>query len=198
MVTLEEVIEKSGLHPSRIHNVYVFGSQCYSTASDKSDYDILVIANTTYPEKELVVDNLNIHILTKDRMLEQLKQHHIGKIEAILSPYILKNSVEISLEIKIPSLRHSISHTCSNSWVKSKKKLEQGDYYIGIKSLFHSLRIAMFGIQLAENGKIVDWTCANYIWDKLQSKQWTWEELDKEFRAERNKVLTEFRQITEK
>ena len=76
--------------------------------------------------------------------------------------------------------------------------LEQGDYYIGIKSLFHSLRIAMFGIQLAENGKIVDWTCANYIWDKLQSKQWTWEELDKEFRAERNKVLTEFRQITEK
>jgi predicted nucleotidyltransferase len=198
MVTLEEVVQKSGLHPSRIHNVYVFGSQCYGTASDKSDYDVLVIANTPYPEKELVVDNLNIHILTKDRMLEQLKQHHIGKIEAILSPYILKNSVEISLDIKIPSLRHSISHTCSNSWVKSKKKLEQGDYYIGIKSLFHSLRIAMFGIQLAKYGVINDWTCANHIWDKLQSKQWSWEELDKEFRSERNKILTEFRQITEK
>lgn len=198
MITLEEVIEKSGLHSSRILNIYLFGSRVYFTASDKSDYDVLVIANTPYPEKELVVDNLNIHILTKDRMLEQLKQHHIGKIEAILSPYILKNSVEISLDIKIPSLRHSISHTCSNSWVKSKKKLEQGDYYIGIKSLFHSLRIAMFGIQLAKYGVINDWTCANHIWDKLQSKQWTWEELDTEFRAERNKILTEFRQITEK
>ena len=198
MVTLEEVVQKSGLHPSRIHNVYVFGSQCYGTASDKSDYDVLVIANTPYPEKELVVDNLNIHILVLDRFLEQLKQHHIGKIECVLSPFILKNSIEISLDIKIPSLRHSISHICSNSWVKCKKKLEQGDYYIGIKSMFHSLRIAMFGIQLAEHGKIVDWACANYIWDKLQSKQWTWEELDKEFRAERNKTLTEFRKITEK
>jgi predicted nucleotidyltransferase len=198
MITLEEIIKATNLHPTRIQNVYVFGSRIYGTASDKSDYDILLIANTPYPEKELVVDNLNIHILVLDRFLEQLKQHHIGKIECVLSPFILKNSVEISLDIKIPSLRHSISHTCSNSWVKCKKKLEQGDYYIGIKSLFHSLRIAMFGIQLAEHGKIIDWTCANYIWDKLQSKQWTWEELDKEFRAERNKILTEFRKITEK
>ena len=54
MITLEEVVQKSGLHPSRIHNVYVFGSRIYGTASDKSDYDVLVIANTPYPEKELV------------------------------------------------------------------------------------------------------------------------------------------------
>jgi len=198
MITLNEVIEKSGLHPTRIQNVYIFGSHCYCVNSEKSDYDILIIAKTPYPEKEIVVDNFNIHILSMDRMLEGLKQHNIGRIECILSPFILKEEVKIPLQIKIPGLRHAISHTCSNSWVKSKKKLEQGDYYIGIKSLFHSLRIAMFGIQLIEHGKIVDWKCANYIWDKLQSKQWTWEELNEEFRAERNKIMTDFRQITEK
>lgn len=198
MITLEEVIQKSGLHPTRVQNVYLFGSQCYGTASSKSDFDILIIAKTPYPEKELVVDNFNIHILTLDRMLDGLKQHIIGRIECLLSPYILKEDVKIPLEIKIPSFRHSISHTCSNSWVKCKKKLETGEYYIGIKSMFHSLRIAMFAIQIVEHGKIVDWGCANPIWSDLTSKTWTWEELDKAYRLERNKIMTQFRKITEK
>lgn len=198
MITKEEVILASGLHPTRIQNVYVFGSQIYGTASDKSDWDILIIAKTPYPEKELVVGNFNIHIVTLDRFLEQLKQFHIGRIECLMSPIILQELVKIQFEMKLPSLRHSISHICSNSWVKAKKKLEQGDYYIGIKSLFHSLRISMFGKQLVENGKIIDWQCANSIWEKLQSKQWTWEELDAEFRLQRNNLMTQFRKITEK
>ena len=198
MISLEEVIKATGLHPSRIQNVYIFGSRIYGTASENSDWDLLVIAKTPYPEKELVVGNFNIHIVTLDRFLEQLKQHHIGRIECLMSPIILQETIQIPFEIKIPSLRHSISHTTSNSFVKFKKKLEQGDYYIGIKSLFHSLRISMFGIQLAQHGTIVDWQCANYIWTKLQSKTWTWEELDAEFREQKNKLMTEFRSITTK
>lgn len=197
MITKEEVILASGLHNSRVQNIYVFGSRCYGTASDKSDWDILIIAKTPYPEKELVVGNFNIHIVTLDRFLEQLKQFHIGRIECLMSPIILQEEVKIAFEMKLDSLRHSISHICSNSWVKAKKKLEQGDYYIGIKSLFHSLRISMFGKQLVEHGKIVDWQCANSIWEKLQSKQWTWQELDAEFRLQRNNLLTQFRKITQ-
>lgn len=163
-----------------------------------SDWDLMVIAKTPYPEKELVVGNFNIHIVTLDRFLEQLKQCHIGRIECLMSPIILKEDVKIPLDIKITSLRHSISHICSNSWVKAKKKLEQGDYYIGIKSLFHSLRIAQFGIQIVQHGKIVDWQSANFIWNKLKSKTWTWQELDEEFRLQRNSLMSEFRKITEK
>ena len=196
MINLEEVIKATGLHETRIQNVYVFGSRIYLTASETSDWDLLVIAKTPYPEKELVVGNFNIHILTLDRFLEGLKQHNIGRIECLLSPIKLKEEIKIPLEIKIPSLRHSISHICSNSWVKAKKKLEIGEYYIGIKSLFHSLRIAMFGIQLMNYGQIKDWNCANYLWDKLQSKIWTWQELDQEFRLQKNKLMTEFRKLT--
>ena len=200
MITLSEVIQKSGLHPSRVQNVYIFGSQVYSTASETSDYDILIIAKTPYEEKELVVDNCNIHILTLDRFLEGLKQHHIGRLECLMAPkkWILKEEVNIPILIKEESLRHSISHTVSNSWVKSKKKLEQGDYYIGIKSLFHSLRIAMFGIQIIEQGHIVDFRSANFIWHELNTKQWTWEELNKTYRPLRNKLMTYFRSLTSK
>jgi len=198
MVNIEEIIEKSGLHHLRVQNIYLFGSQCYGTSSDKSDYDVLIIANTPYPEKELVVDNLNIHILSLDRFMEGMKQFNIRNIECLLSPFILQEKIKIPLEIKIPSLRHSISHIVSNSYVKSKKKLEIGEYYIGIKSLFHSLRIAMFGTQLAQTGTITDWQCANYIWKNLISKEWTWDELDSFYRQERNKLMTQFRIVANK
>jgi hypothetical protein len=39
---------------------------------------------------------------------------------------------------------------------------------------------------------------ANPIWEKLISKEWTWQELDNEFREMRNGVLTEFRKVCEK
>ena len=79
----------------------------------------------------------------------------------------------------------------------SKKKLEIGDYHTGIKSLFHSLRIPIFSTQIVKTGEI-DFSSANYIWDKLKSKVWNWEELDLEFREMRNNILTEFRKVTEK
>ena len=200
MITLSEVVEKSGLHKSRVQNVYIFGSQVYSTASTTSDYDILIIAKTPYEEKELVIDNCNIHILTLDRFLEGLKQHHIRSIECLMAPkeFILKEEISIPILIKQDSLRHSISHICSNSWIKSKKKIEVGEYYVGIKSLFHSLRIAMFGTQIIKHGKIVDFTCANFIWEQLISKTWTWEQLNETFRPFRNKIMTDFRSVTSK
>lgn len=200
MITLEDIIEKTKLHKSRLLNAYVFGSRVYGTASETSDYDILIIAKTPYVEKELVVDNCNIHILTLDRFLEGLKQHHIGRLECLMAPqeFILKEEINIPLNIKEVGLRHSISHTVSNSWIKSKKKLMQDDYYIGIKSLFHSLRIAMFGIQIIEHGRIVDFKCANHIWNQLQSKTWTWNQLNETFRPLRNKIMTDFRSVTSK
>jgi hypothetical protein len=95
----------------------------------------------------------------------------------------------------------SISHFRSNSWIKAKKKISQNndyDYYIGVKSLFHSLRIPMFATQIATTGRINDFSCANFIWNKINSKIWNWEELDLEFRELRNNILTEFRKLTEK
>lgn len=198
MITKEEVIEKSGLHYYKILNIYLFGSRIYDVSSEMSDYDVLIIAKTPYPEKEIIVDNLNIHILTLDRFLDGLKTHNIRNIECLFSPIKLLETEHIQYVINISGLRHSISHISSNSYVKSKKKLIQGDYYIGIKALFHSLRIILYGIQLINYGKINDWKCANYIWNDLSSKNWTWEELDLKYKPIKNRLMTEFRKISYK
>lgn len=195
MITKEEIIKASGLHPSRVLNIYIFGSRVYLNVNKNSDWDIIIIAKTSSPETELVVGNLNIHILTVDRFKNGLDQHNIRNIECIMSPdwAKLQELHDFNFNIDLIKLRHSISHSNSNSWVKSKKKLLKGEYYIGIKSIWHSMRIAMFGIQLSKNKMINDWSCANNIWIELNSKKWTWNELDLRFRNYNNELLHEFR-----
>ena len=57
----------------------------------------------------------------------------------------------------------------------------------------------MFGIQIVKYGHISDFSCANKIHDVIFSRNdWTWEELDEEFRNLRNQILSDFRKVTQK
>lgn len=138
-----------------------------------------------------------IHLIN---LKKDLEWHRINNIECIFAPdwAKLKENIKFEFKLDISKLRHSISHTSSNSWVKSKKKILQNEYYIGVKSLFHSLRIPLFAIQICKYGKIKDFTCANHLWNKLKNDRFTWDSLDKEFRPIRNEILTEFRKVSVK
>lgn len=201
--TLDNIIRTSGLHPSRVFNVYIFGSQIYGTSNQDSDWDIIMVANNSVESTEIRRGLFNIHVYTPDKFKSDLDWHRINNLECIFAPdwAKLKESIDYKSSFKLnPSkLRHATSHISSNSWVKCKKKLELTDeYHTGVKSLFHSLRIPMFATQIMQHGRIVDFSCANFIWDKIRVRRWTWDELDNEFRELRNEVLTEFRKVTTK
>lgn len=201
MPKVEDIIKRSKLHPTRVKNIYVFGSRVYGTSTFGSDWDFIVVANTSVSNQEIKSGDFNIHILTPQDFEKNLKNHHPGAIECYFTPneFKLLEKDDFDFKLSIPSLRHSFSHVSSNSWVKAKKKINQGDYYIGVKSLFHSLRIPMFGIQIAKFGKIIDFSVANKLHDKLFSRNdWTWEELDSNFRELRNTILSDFRNSAHK
>jgi predicted nucleotidyltransferase len=198
VVNLIEVCKKVNKHPLMVKGCYIFGSRVYQTSNSESDWDIILIANNSSVDVEYKIENFNIHILTPDYFEKQLKENHIRAIECFYAPdWAIIKKYPINFYLKKDSFRHNISHTISNSWVKSKKKLVQGDYYIGIKSLFHSLRIGLFATSVIKNNSI-DFTEANYIWNELKSKKWTWEELDEKYKPLRNQIMTDFRQICEK
>lgn len=196
---INRILEIAKVDPLRAKACYVFGSQVYKTSNNRSDWDIKLVANGTRTNLEIRHPIYNIHIITPQDFISQLKEHKPGSVECVLADdrYKLIQG-DFHFQLKITSLRHSFSHTSSNSWVKCKKKLAQNDYEIGIKSMFHSLRIIMFGIQLAQSGRIVDFSQANWIWNKLRKKYWTWDELDAEFRPLKNSLMSDFRQLTEK
>lgn len=205
--TLDSVIRASKIHPSRVFNVTLFGSQVYGTATADSDFDIIMVANNSVESTEIRNGLFNIHVYTPDKFKSDMEWHRINNLECIFAPdwAKLKETIKYDFKLDVAKLRHATSHISSNSWIKARKKIEQGDYYIGIKSLFHSIRIPMFATQIAKSGRIYDFTCANFIWKKLTidrfstvKSKWTWEELDDEFRLLRNRTLTEFRSVTTK
>jgi predicted nucleotidyltransferase len=199
--TAEEVIKRSKIHPSKVKSIYVFGSRVYGTIGYGSDWDFIMIANNSTSNHEIRSGDFNIHVIVPDEFEKLLKDHHPGAIECFFAPreFRILENIKFDFKISIPSLRHSFSHVSSNSWVKCKKKLEQGDYYIGVKSIFHSLRIPMFGIQIVKDGHISDFSCANKINDIIFSRNdWTWEELDEKFRPLKNQILSDFRKVTVK
>ena len=192
---IQDILNIINIHPKRLINIYQFGSSVYLTNNKNSDKDFVVIAKSSITDKEFKTDLYNIHLLSEDRFLLGLKNHNIRDIECLMAPDWAKILVKknFNFELKKPNLRHFISHINSNSIVKCKKKLTQGDYYIGTKSLFHSMRIANFGIQLATDNKITDFSSCNWIWEEINSKKWTWEELDNRWRPYNNDIMHDFR-----
>ena len=200
MDILSEIIKKSKLHKSRIFNVTVFGSRVYNNFSENSDWDVIIVANNSVDNIEIKDNLFNIHIYTPNKFINDLNWHKPNVLECFFAPdeFKLMNKIEFEFVLDKIKLRHSVSHVSSNSWVKAKKKIFQDEYHTGIKSIFHSLRIPMFATQVATKGTIYDFEVANPIWEKLISKEWTWEELDNEFRELRNSILTDFRKVCEK
>ena len=202
MVSASDIIDVIKIHPLKIRNIFLFGSQIYGNQRDDSDYDFIVVACNMLEKQEIRHENLNIHVHTPDIFLNGLKEYQMNYLECIYAPdwAKLKETIKFdSFKINKNKLINSISHTSSNSWVKCNKKINvENEYYIGVKSLFHSIRIPMFAIQIAESGEIYDFSCANFIWDKIKKKHWTWGELDREFRPLLNQTMTQLRKFLPK
>ena len=79
--------------------------------------------------------------------------------------FIVKETTVFIADITKTKIRNSFSHVASNSFVKCKKKIEveaSYDPHTGRKSLWHSLRIVDFGIQILKHDKIIDYSSVNY------------------------------------
>src|SRR5437764_9853414 len=142
--------------------VYKYGSTVYGTHNHKtSDNDYIVVVKGDGEFSYDVKDIDDYHVYSESAFIKKIEEHHIAILECIFQhehdPYVKH------FRLDKEKLRRSISAISSNSFVKCKKKLAEDDVYIGLKSLFHSLRILMFGIQIAKTGKIYDYSCANFM-----------------------------------
>ena len=120
--------------------------------------------------------------------------------------FVMKNGYEWKVpDIDRQKLRMSISTIASNSWVKGKKKLlVSGDYDVklAIKSVFHSLRILDYGIQIATSGKVYEWDSMNYVLEDLRKLSYQredlWNAIDTKYRKVFNSKSSEFKSLAPK
>lgn len=210
MNDLTRICRVTGLKEDQLVSVYQYGSRVYGTASWASDWDFIVVANSSIDGQEFRNGDYNIHVYTPDTFQRNVDEHKIHALECIFAPkeFVLVDKRAWTFKLDRSKLRHELSAKSSNSWVKCKKKLtvEVGQEYIGVKSLFHSLRLVIFGIQIAQQGRITDYGAANKHWLEIDnyyegmkaSGVYDWEILKAHYQPIYNQLCSEFRKVAEK
>lgn len=201
------IIQDFKLDQDKILTIFPYGSRVYGTNHEKSDYDFVVVMNRDIDDKDSLESsyhNINVTIYNELSFQDKLNQHKIGALECYFLPQdkLLKNEGKFKFILSKNILRESISEKASKSWVKSKKKFEvvqDRNVYIAKKSLFHSLRIIDFGIQIASKGKIEDYSSCNHLWEEIYTNPAdTWQPYKEQYQDFYNHQMTEFRKVAPK
>jgi len=193
------------LNNKDILNLYHYGSVVYNCKGTNSDNDyIVVVNNDSEYQEQLKINNNDYSFYKESEFRELIKKHEITALECLFldSKFIVRETVKFDFELDLQQLRESISKKSSNSFVKAKKKLiveKDYDLYVGKKSLFHSLRIILFGTQIAIYGKITNYEEANiYYNDIVNNDVVEWEYFKNIYQPIYNNLKTEFRKWAEK
>lgn len=170
---LQEIIELSEIHPLKIRNVYIYGSRIYGYHTENSDFDILMIAPNMQKHHEIKDEKYNIHIVTPDSFKEDLLQNYkITYLECVFAPdwAKLQEKEKYDFELKKDKIKKEMLAQSYFAWRNAKHKMIDGDINRGIKSAFHAFKILKFGIQMVQNGKIVDFSECNDLYKEFNEK----------------------------
>ncbi|MDP2692817.1 MAG: nucleotidyltransferase domain-containing protein [bacterium] len=178
-INKDEIISLSKIHPSRVKAIYMFGSRVYGTNRPDSDYDIILVGSSMNEATELKGEKYNIHIHTPDKFKRDLYYHDVHSLECVYAPEsaVIFETEKYPFKLDKSRLKKSFLSASHNSWLKAKNRIIDCDVDGGVKSAFHSIRILMFGIQIANSGRIDDFSAANHIWKSMdefeESYEWT-------------------------
>lgn len=191
-------------HDKNVRNIYPLGSRVYGSFNERSDYDYILVADEMFDSK-----NVNVHVYTKEAFQLALDNHDIQVLECVhlLDQYKIKEEVKFTYTLDKFKLRPSISTIANNSYVKAKKKLIiSGDYdlNLALKSFYHSYRILDFGIQIASEGKISDYSSCNWLLDDLKKmsteaeRDQLWTNIETKYKEKWNKHSSKFKSLCPK
>ena len=184
-------------------NIYRYGSFVYGTfKKDISDEDFIIIVPDEFSDfdiSQFEQRNNQYSIYTKSTWQKKLDNNDVDAIETYFLPdkYKIKENEYFKTNINPEKIRENFSRVASNSFVKCKKKLTvEKDYNprVGKKSLWHSLRIIDFGIQIQKYGRIINYDSMNRLHDDIVNNQRNdWEFFKEKYQPIYNQMKTTFR-----
>lgn len=182
-------------------NIYEWGSRVYQTSTDSSDWDYIAVVPDDFPKEpdQYEFENHTYNIEHESEWLAKLKRNSVEALECIFLPpqFIIKKKKLYPFTFNPDGAHASISERASIAWVKGKKKLtieKDFDWRGGKKSIWHCLRLYIFGIQLGCAKKIVDYTEANKYYEDIVLNEHgrtgaeEWEYLNKTYKQIKNNL----------
>ena len=197
---------KSLINNPKVLNIYQWGSRVYGCSTDKSDYDYIIIVTDDYDDyvENIELENNHFNFYRLLQWNDMIERNTIETLECLFvdKQFILKETIIFDININLIELRKSISKICSNAYDKCRKKLTiEKDFspYIAKKSLWHCIRILLFGIQCVKYGKIINYSEANqYYKDIILNESNEWLFYKNNWHMFCNNLRSEFRKYTEK
>lgn len=183
---------------------FPYGSAVYLNKTP-DDYDFIIVTDSNFQE-QIVINGFDCEVssYSKDEFLKKLQSHDIALLECLLIEHsdFVNNIPETNdFQIDLGLLREAISQKSSNSYVKAKKKLiveEDFDLKVSFKSLWHSLRIADFGLQIATSGKITNPQSVNSYYPEIVQDYFDsnndWAVIHQKYKPIHNKTMSLFRE----
>jgi len=177
--------------------IFLFGSRLYGTDVPESDYDYVIVSDDVDNEYHYETYEVDLHIYSESKFRELLDAHDIQTLECY---YQMDDELRAYLDFKLDKwkLRKTVSSIANNSYVKCKKKLLDGEDYIGLKSLFHSVRILDLGIQIARGEDPIDFTNRFEDYNYIMKIGSDWDKLNSEYKPVVNKLSSQFRKLCPK
>lgn len=195
MDRIRKILEEKNIGVIAIycHGSYVYG--CW----ENGDYDFIVVTDKYYGTNRITDGNYDFSLFTEEEWRKEAEDNSVDFMECAFLPNNMKyEKYSFDYTIIRDKIRSSFSSKASNSFVKCKKKLTvEKDYnpYIAKKSLFHSFRILVFGIQILEFGKIIDYSAANQYYCIVEDQCNDWDYFKEKYQKEYNSLKHKFRMI---
>ncbi len=158
--------------------IFPYGSRVYGTASETSDHDYIIVTKGAFLKSGAFRQNAISSedkktqgvLYSRSGFIDALNNYEIGALECLfLNPSLVVLS---KWPFKVQKwnekdLITNIIRKASASWHIASEQSKAGWKDSAKKGIFHALRILMFGNQLKEHKKIIDFTEANYLWEEI-------------------------------
>ncbi|MFW6008825.1 MAG: hypothetical protein ACOCP8_06130 [archaeon] len=205
LIDKKYICDQLNINFYEVYNIYCYGSKVYGTNNESSDDDYIIIKKQPEFKIDSIRNNsntINATLYNLGGFKDKLFYQEINALECVwLKDNMKLEKFNITKDYKLRKneLRKSISSKASNSWVGSKKKFWNDDTYRAQKSVFHSLRIFDFGIQISKYGKIINYEKSIFLNEDFKSilkeimKYKKWSDIKKNYQNIFNRFHSEFK-----
>ena len=186
-------LEKNSIKKELL-NVYPIGSQVYGTATKESDHDYLTILSSG--KNNIIFGNkLSAIVKSYEEFQKNVSDHQPLALECLFLPpeSKIQETFKPVWKLNPLTLKQTFINKSVEDFEKAEKRYCDGLFSKGNKSMFHSLRILTYGIQILKNGKIIDYGAAIPIWESIVTDPFLSMEI--EWRPKHRNLVEELRNL---